>query len=603
MKILTMEKSTAFYRALMMKGCSILFHACAPFQNDAASAVETDGLELIVEERVGVVVVDAFVFVAAFFAVAGGDGDGFCQVDQVKELHGAHELVGVCAGDVAQGIGFEVVEVFDAGAHHVFAAQFETDVVIHDDLQGGVGFEPVGAVLAIHEAVVEIDVFLDGWMAGDIVCVDGLHVFGHRFPGDVAPDRGIGDAAADVADDVACGKNARHVGGCVEVDLNAALLERIVVGAELNHAFVQIDAALLKVIGDGIDAFAQKLLVLVNVVFFAVAGAVHKSWAGGAFEALGENAGVDVHEGVAAFAVWLVAERADGVAVDVADHAEPGGFATARKPFDAAVAVWHIDVDEFGAGTISNGGTTSSCRTTVDIENIGRVDVRIHAHGLSGGHEHSLGLDDDDFRLVVGQHETNGANGAPFVVGEDVADVELVHDLGAVFAGLVGQHAFLIGAVVFEMVALAGWHGVPFEAIGAGWLHVDTPLLPAFDDALCAPHHFLGHGWVLPWAAFHAFADFGDDAVEIVAVAFRDVAHEMVVAAAAVARASGVGFFGDQHVHAFAGCGDRGLQPSHPAADDEVVCFYDFVTNFHVHHSAPPCCVRFSSGTSMVNII
>ena len=77
MKILTMEKSTAFYRALMMKGCSILFHACAPFQNDAAIAVETDGLELIIEKRVGVVVVDAFVFVAAFLAVAGSDGDGF----------------------------------------------------------------------------------------------------------------------------------------------------------------------------------------------------------------------------------------------------------------------------------------------------------------------------------------------------------------------------------------------------------------------------------------------------------------------------------------------------------------------------------------------
>ncbi len=560
-------------------------------------------MELIVEERVGVVVVDAFVFVAAFLAVAGSDGDGFAKVNEVEELHGAHELVGVCAGNVAQGIGFEVVEVFDAGAHHVFAAQFETDVVVHDDLQGGVGFEPVGAILAIHEAVVEIDVFLDGWMADDIVCVDGLHVFGCGFPGDVAPDRGIGDAAADVADDVACGKNAWHVGGCVEVDLNAALLQRIVVGAELNHAFVQINAALVEVVGDGIDAFAQKLLVLVNVVLFTVTGAVHEGWAGGAFQTLGEDAWVDVHERIAAFAVRLIAEWPNGIAVDVADDAKPGGFAAAGEAFDAAVAIWHVDVDQLGAGTVCNGCTASSSRTAVNVEDVGWIDIRIEAHRLSRCHKHRLRLDDDHFRHVLSEAESDGANGPPVFGGENVADVELVHDLGAVLAGLIGEHAFLIGAVVFQMISLEGWHGVAFEAIFAGRLHVDAPFLPAFDDALRAAHHFFGHGWILPRTAFHAFADFGDDAVEIVAVAFRDVAHEMIVAAAAVAGTSGVGFFSDQHVHAFAGCGDRGLQASHPTANDEVFCFYDFITNFHFHHSTPPCCVRFSSGTSIVNII
>ena len=191
------------------------------------------------------------------------------------------------------------------------------------------------------------------------------------------------------------------------------------------------------------------------------------------------------------------------------------------------------------------------------IENIRRIDVRIHAHRLRRRHEHSFTLDNDDFRFIFCQKESDSANSATFIIRKNVVDVQFVHDLRTIFARLIREHTLLIGAVVFQMITLARWHRVSLKTVLTCRLHIDAPFLPALHNTLGMEHHFFRHRRVLPWAAFHAFADLRDHTRKIVAVAFRKIAHEMVVAAAAIPRAACVCLFSDQHIDALASSCDR----------------------------------------------
>ena len=252
---------------------------------------------------------------------------------------------------------------------------------------------------------------------------------------------------------------------------------------------MQINAAFVEIIGDRVNAFALELLVLISVIFFAVACAVHKGWAGAVVQALGENTRVDIHQRVAAFAVRHLAEWTDRIAVDIGNNAEPGRLAAAGKTLYASVAVWYVDVDELAASAISDRCATGSRWAAVGVEDVSWVDVWIHTHRLRRCHEHRLALDDDDFRFVISKDEADGAHCAALIIRQNVVDVELVHDFGAVFAGFVREHALLVGAIVFQMVALTGWHRVPFEVVLAGWLHIDAPFFPALYNAFGAAHH------------------------------------------------------------------------------------------------------------------
>ena len=242
------------------------------------------------------------------------------------------------------------------------------------------------------------------------------------------------------------------------------------------------------------------------------------------------------------------------------------------------------------------------------VKNVGWVDVWIHAHCLSGCYQHSLALNNHDFRFIVSKDETNGADCASFVIRENVVDVEFIHDLCAIFAGFIREHALLVGAIIFQMVALTRWHCVAFEVVFAGWLHIDAPFFPAPHNAFRAAHHLAQHRRVLPRAAFHAFVDLRDHTFKIVAVFGWDVTHEVVVAAAARTTTARVSFFCDQHIHALTGSRDRAHQPGHAAADDQILCFDNFVTNLDIHYSAPPVAsflfsAIFSSDSSIVNIM
>ena len=115
--------------------------------------------------------------------------------------------------------------------------------------------------------------------------------------------RSARDIAAHIAAANAGRINARHIRRCVEANIDAALRKRVVVCPEFDHTLVQINTALVKIIGDGVDAFTLELFVLVFVVFFRVACAVHKGRTSAVVQTLGENARIDIHEGVAAFAV------------------------------------------------------------------------------------------------------------------------------------------------------------------------------------------------------------------------------------------------------------------------------------------------------------
>ena len=272
------------------------------------------------------------------------------------------------------------------------------------------------------------------------------------------------------------------------------------------------------------------------------------------------------------------------------------------------MAVWYVDVDELAASAISDRCATGSRWAAVGIEDVSWVDVWIHTHRLRRCHEHSLALDDDDFRFVISKDEADSAHCAPFFIRQNVVDVELVHDFGAVFAGFVREHTLLVGAIVFQMVALTGWHRVPFEIVLASWFHVDAPFFPALYNAFGAAHHLAQHGRILPWAAFHAFVNLGDDALEIVAVFRWNVAHEVVVTATAGAAATRVRFFCDEYIHAQTSRRDRTHETSDTAADDQILCFNDFVTNLDIHYSAPPAAsflfsAIFSSDNSIVNIM
>ena len=414
----------------------------------------------------------------------------------------------IFTADVRLCIGFQIIQVLDTSTHHIFAAQFQTNIVVHDDLQGGVCFEPVCTVLSIHQFIVEINVFLNVWMPRYIIFVNGLYIFSHRFTGNIAPDRSTGDVAAYVAANNTSSINAWYVGACIKADINAALCQRIVVGTKFYHALMQIYTALVEVIGDGVDAFAFELLMLISVVFFAVAGAVHEGWAGCTFKAFGKDAWVDIHERITALTVWFIAEWADGVAVDVTDNAKPGCFTTAGKALDTSMTIWNIDVNQFCTCTISDGSTASSRWAAMGVKDVGWVNVWIHAHGLSCRYEHSFCLDNNHFWFVICKDEPNCTNRTAFIIGQDVVDEEFIHDLRAVFTCFVGQYTFLVGAIVFQMIALAGWHGMSFKVVFASRLHVDAPFFPAFYNALGAQHHLAQHGLILPWATFHAFVDF-----------------------------------------------------------------------------------------------
>ena len=100
------------------------------------------------------------------------------------------------------------------------------------------------------------------------------------------------------------------------------------------------------------------------------------------------------------------------------------------------------------------------------------------------------------------------------------------------------------------MIALPIRHGVSFKPVFAGWLHIDTVGFPTLYDTFCAQHHFFQHGWILPWTAFHAFSDFAENFLKIVAVTFWNIAHIMVIAAAAGARTTCICLFCNEDINA-----------------------------------------------------
>ena len=272
------------------------------------------------------------------------------------------------------------------------------------------------------------------------------------------------------------------------------------------------------------------------------------------------------------------------------------------------MTIWYVDVHELRAGTISDRCATGSSWAAVGVEDVRRVDIWIHAHRLRRRNQHSLALNHNDFWYIVRKDEADRAHSASFVIRENVVDVEFVHDLCAIFTGFIREHALLVGAIIFQMVALTRWHCVAFEVVLASWLHIDAPFFPAQHNAFRAAHHLAQHRRVLPRAAFHAFVDLRDHTFKIVAVFGWDVTHEVVVAAAARTTTARVSFFCDQHIHALTGSRDRAHQPGHAAADDQILCFDNFVTNLDIHYSAPPVAsflfsAIFSSDSSIVNIM
>lgn len=165
---------------------------------------------------------------------------------------------------------------------------------------------------------------------------------------------GARDIAAHIAAANAGRINARHIRRCVEADIDAALRKRVVVCPEFDHTLVQINAALVKIIGDRVDTLTLKLFVLVCMIFFRVTCAIHKGRTSAVIETLGENTRVDVHQRIAAFAVRHLAEWTDRIAVDIGNNAEPGRLAAAGKTLYASVTIWYVDVYELRAGTISD---------------------------------------------------------------------------------------------------------------------------------------------------------------------------------------------------------------------------------------------------------
>ena len=165
--------------------------------------------------------------------------------------------------------------------------------------------------------------------------------------GDVAVDGGAGDVGAEVADGVARGIEAGDVAGGLQVDLDAAANQDRFVLLELDHVLAQVDALIVHGFKQAGVAFLDQAPLHVGEVFFGDAGAVHVDGVAG-LVLVTEDAVPYVGGDVTEFLGGLGDEGAAGLAVDVAQHADPGGLAAAGKVLGAGVGVGHLDVDRGG---------------------------------------------------------------------------------------------------------------------------------------------------------------------------------------------------------------------------------------------------------------
>ena len=132
------------------------------------------------------------------------------------------------------------------------------------------------------------------------------------------------------------------------------------------------------------------------------------------------------------------------------------------------------------------------------------------------------------------------------------------------------------------MIFAPSWHRMPFKIPFSCRLHINAIAMPELDDLKGTAHHQGYQIQILPWP-YQGFHNFLQNRIIIIAVNFRNITHEVVVACCPRTRSSCIRLFCNHHIRAIFRSSDCCLQAADAAANNQNITFYNIFSHFHFH--------------------